>query len=53
MTWIAAASQALVALVPVLVVVVGTLALIVASPLLAVVALVLLFADRASSRMAN
>jgi hypothetical protein len=43
--WIAAVSQALVALVPVLVLVVGTLALIVVG-LLAVVALVLLFSSR-------
>ena len=43
--WIAAASQALVAMVPVLVVVVGTLTLIVVAAL-AVIALVLLFADR-------
>ena len=43
--WIAAVSQALVMLVPVLVIVVGTLALIIVG-LLAVVALVLLFADR-------
>ena len=44
-SWIAAASQALVLLVPVLVVVVGTLALIVVA-ILAVVALVALFSDR-------
>lgn len=43
--WIAAASQALVALVPVLLIVVGTFALI-AVGLLAVVALVLLFSER-------
>ena len=43
--WIAAVSQALVALVPVFVFVVGTLALIIVA-LLAVVALVLLFSDR-------
>src|SRR3954468_16374142 len=43
--WIAAVSQALVALVPVLVLIVGTLALIVVG-LLAVVALVLLFSSR-------
>ena len=43
--WIAAVSQALVALVPVLLFVVGTLALIVVA-LLAVAALVLLFSDR-------
>src|SRR3954451_21805396 len=43
--WIAAVSQALVALVPVLVLVVGTLALIVVG-LLAAVALVLLFSSR-------
>ena len=43
--WIAAVSQALVALVPILVIVVGTLALIVVG-LLAVVALVLLFGSR-------
>ena len=43
--WIAAVSQALVALVPVLVLIVGTLALIVVA-LLAVVALVLLFSSR-------
>src|ERR687883_432643 len=44
-SWIAATSQALVALVPVLVLVVGTLALIVVA-LLAVVALVALFSSR-------
>ena len=44
-SWIAAASQALVLLVPVLVVVVGTLALI-AVAILAVVALIALFSDR-------
>jgi hypothetical protein len=43
--WIAAVSQALVALVPILVILVGTLALI-AVGVLAVVALVLLFGDR-------
>ena len=43
--WIAAVSQALVALVPILVILVGTLALI-AVGVLAVVALVVLFADR-------
>ena len=43
--WIAAVSQALVALVPVLVLVVGTLALILVG-LLAVLALVLLFSSR-------
>jgi uncharacterized membrane protein len=43
--WIAAVSQALVALVPILVVLVGTLALI-AVGFLAVVALVVLFGDR-------
>jgi hypothetical protein len=43
--WIAAVSQALVAVVPVLVLIVGTLALIVVG-LLAVVALVLLFSSR-------
>src|SRR6188472_1369553 len=43
--WIAAVSQALVALVPVFVFVVGTLALILVA-LLAVAALVLLFSDR-------
>ena len=43
--WIAAVSQALVALVPVFVFVVGTLALIVVA-LFAVAALVLLFSDR-------
>ncbi len=44
-SWIAAASQAFVALVPVLLIVVGTLALI-AVGLIAVVALVVLFGDR-------
>jgi hypothetical protein len=44
-SWIAAASQGLVALIPVLAVVVGTLALI-GVAVIAVVALVLLFADR-------
>jgi hypothetical protein len=43
--WIAAVSQALVALVPILVIVVGTLALI-AVGILAVVALIMLFGDR-------
>ena len=43
--WIAAVSQALVALVPVLVLIVGTLALILVA-ILAVVALVLLFSSR-------
>jgi len=43
--WVAAVSQALVALVPVLVLIVGTLALILVG-LLAVVALVLLFSSR-------
>ncbi len=43
--WIAAASQAFVALVPVLAIILGTLALI-AVGLIAVVALVLLFGDR-------
>ena len=43
--WIAAVSQALVALVPVFVFIVGALALIIVA-LLAVVALVLLFSDR-------
>jgi hypothetical protein len=43
--WIAAVSQALVALVPILVILVGTLALI-AVGILAVVALVVLFGDR-------
>jgi hypothetical protein len=43
--WIAAVSQALVALVPIFVIIVGTLALIVVG-ILAVVALVLLFASR-------
>jgi hypothetical protein len=45
-SWIGAASQALVLLVPVLVIVVGTLALIVVA-ILAVIALVALFSDRA------
>jgi hypothetical protein len=44
-SWIAATSQAMVALIPVLVIVVGTLALI-GVGVIAVVALVLLFADR-------
>ena len=44
-SWIAATSQILVALVPVLLIVVGTLALI-AVGILAVVALVVLFTDR-------
>jgi hypothetical protein len=44
-SWIAATSQAFVALVPVLVIIVGTLALIVVG-VIAVVALVLLFSDR-------
>jgi hypothetical protein len=44
-SWTAAVSQALVALVPVLVVIVGTLSLIVVA-LLAVVALILLLSDR-------
>jgi hypothetical protein len=43
--WVAAVSQALVALVPVLLIVVGTLALILVA-VLAVVALILLFSDR-------
>lgn len=43
--WIAAASQALVALVPILVIVVGTFALI-AVGFIAVIALILLFTDR-------
>lgn len=43
--WIAAVSQALVALVPILVILVGTLALI-AVGILAIVALVVLFGDR-------
>ena len=43
--WIAGASQALVALVPVLAIVVGTLALI-AVAFIAVIALILLFTDR-------
>jgi hypothetical protein len=45
MTWIAAASQALVVLVPFLVFLVGTLALI-AVGILAVIALVVLFSER-------
>ena len=44
-SWVAATSQAFVALVPVLVIVIGTLALI-GVAVIAVVALVLLFADR-------
>ena len=44
-SWIAAASQALVALVPILVILVGTLALI-GVGILAVLALVVLFSDR-------
>ncbi|HWH54071.1 MAG TPA: hypothetical protein VNT04_00695 [Gaiellaceae bacterium] len=44
-SWIAAVSQALVALVPILVIVVGTLALIVVGAL-AAVALIMLFASR-------
>jgi hypothetical protein len=43
--WVAAVSQALVMLVPVLVIIVGTVALIIVGAL-AVVALVLLFSDR-------
>ena len=43
--WIAAVSQALVALVPVLVIIAGTVALIVVG-ILAVIALILLFSDR-------
>ena len=43
--WIAAASQALVALIPILVIVVGTFALI-AVGFIAVIALILLFTDR-------
>ena len=43
--WIAAVSQALVMLVPVLVIIVGTVALVIVGAL-AVVALVLLFSDR-------
>jgi 4-amino-4-deoxy-L-arabinose transferase-like glycosyltransferase len=43
--WIAAVSQALVALVPILVILIGTLALIVVG-VLAVVALILLFSSR-------
>ncbi len=45
LAWIAAVSQALVALVPILVILVGTLALI-AVGVLAIVALVVLFGDR-------
>jgi uncharacterized membrane protein len=44
-SWVAATSQAFVALVPVLVIVIGTLAII-GVAVIAVVALVLLFADR-------
>jgi hypothetical protein len=44
-SWIAATSQAFVALVPVLVVIIGTLALI-GVAVIAAVALVLLFSDR-------
>ena len=44
-TWIAAVSQALVALIPILLIVVGTLALV-AVGILAVVALIVLFGDR-------
>ena len=44
-TWIAAASQAMVALVPILLIVVGTL-LVVAVGIIAVVALFVLFSDR-------
>jgi hypothetical protein len=44
-TWIAAASQVLVALVPVLLILVGTLALILVA-VLAIVALIALFSDR-------
>ncbi len=44
-SWIAAASQVLVVLVPILVLIVGTLALV-AVGILAVVALIALFADR-------
>jgi len=44
-SWIAAASQAFMALIPILVIVIGTLTLIVVG-ILAVVALVVLFADR-------
>lgn len=44
-SWIAAASQALMALVPILVILVGTLALI-AVGVLAVVALIFLFSER-------
>jgi hypothetical protein len=43
--WIAAVSQALVMLIPVLVIIVGTVALIIVG-VLAVVALILLFSDR-------
>jgi hypothetical protein len=43
--WIAAVSQALVALVPILVILIGTLALI-AVGILAIVALIVLFGDR-------
>jgi hypothetical protein len=43
--WIAAVSQALVALIPILVIVVGTLALV-AVGILALVALIVLFGDR-------
>jgi hypothetical protein len=43
--WVAAASQALVALIPILVIVVGTFALI-AIGFIAVIALILLFTDR-------
>jgi hypothetical protein len=43
--WVAAASQALVALIPILVIVVGTFALI-AIGFIAVIALILLFSDR-------
>lgn len=45
LAWTAAVSQALVALIPILLIVVGTLALI-AIGILAVVALILLFGDR-------
>jgi hypothetical protein len=45
LAWIAAVSQALVALVPILVILVGTLALI-AVGILAIVALIVLFGDR-------
>ena len=44
-SWVAAASQAFVALIPVLLIVLGTIALIVVG-LIAVVALVILFGDR-------